>query len=92
MAVSRLRRLQMPLPSERQAPSTCNMPTGQVVEKPEPGIQQEGDGQARDSESTEDKGGDVRELVRGCCNQLIIDSRLRRKESVAKGSLESGVG
>lgn len=77
----------MLLPSEHQAPSTCNIPTGQVVEKPESGIQREGDGQARDSESTE-----VRELVKGCCNQLIIGSRLDRKESIAKGSLESGVG
>lgn len=70
----------MPLPGEHQAPPTCNMPTGHVVEKPESGIQQEGDGRARDSESTEDKGGDVRELVKGCCNQLIIDSRLGRKK------------
>ena len=83
--------LQMPLPSEHQTSSICNMSTGQVVEKPDSGIQQEGDGQARDLESTEDKGGDVRELIKGCCNQLT-DSRLDRKESMAKGSLESGVG
>ena len=83
--------LQMPLPSEHQASSICNMSTGQVVEKPDSGIQQEGDGQARDLESTEDKGGDVRELIKRCCNQLT-DSRLGRRESMAKGSLESGVG
>lgn len=71
--------LQMPLPSEHQAPFICNMSAGQVVKKPESGIQHEGDGQARNSESTEDKGGGVKELVKGCCNQVIIDSRLVRK-------------
>lgn len=38
-----------------------------------------------------EKGGEVRELVKECFNQLIVDSRLGRKESMAKGSLESGV-
>lgn len=34
----------------------------------------------------------MRELVQECFNQLIVDSRLGRKESMAKGSLGSRVG